>query len=92
MEQQAQLALTKRVTTAAVLQAFRVAAVKMMGHTTALATTVVGGVVRSTLPQVPTSGSFTTMAAMWTGTTAVNKVVQLFAVCEIYESFDYLSI
>jgi hypothetical protein len=64
MEQQAQLATTKRITTAVALQPFQVATVASMEHSTTLASTVIGGVLRSTLQQLPTVGSWATLPAL----------------------------
>ncbi|MBA7550990.1 hypothetical protein ES705_43523 [subsurface metagenome] len=78
------LAQTRAQPTNQVLQPFRVATVAAaMEISTALASTVTGGVLLSTVPISPGGGACTTIAAMYTGTTTVRVMVFLCAVSGI---------
>ncbi len=60
-----------------VLQLFRVATVAAMGISATLATMVTGGVLLSTVPVTPGTGTCFTLSAMWAGATAVRGVAFL---------------
>ena len=62
-----------------------------MVHSSALATTVTGGVLPRPMLRAPGSGVCITVTTIWAATTIRRVVVFQFVVCGIYSLFDLFS-
>jgi len=79
---------------AAAFQVFRAVAVTSVVHSAALAKSVSGGVLRSTIRTMPGSAACFTALAMWAGSTSLREKGSLFVASGInlFDSFDNLII